>query len=258
MASPVTEKSAEPALCRMSRLADLSSQAKAALSRAIARKRILPAHQDLLSEGAPIPTKLLIVAGWAARIRHFTDGRRQILSLLLPGDLIGHCWQADPLAVSTITSISSLAYCPLPEDHDDLDEACAVSHAFEEAILLAQIARLGRLNAEERLIDLFLELKDRLDLCGLASRDRSKSPGNGASDTSQAVTFPFLLTQDMLADATGLTTVHVNRTLQQLRRDGSLTLHAGKMTLSSPDQLAEWVGYAPPQVMQCQHSCPLL
>jgi CRP-like cAMP-binding protein len=157
MAVALTEKCPEPALRRMCRLTTLSPQAQSALAKAIGRKRNLSAHRDVIAEGAPIPAKLLIVAGWAARVRHLTDGRRQILSILLPGDLIGHCWQAEPLAISTITTVSNFSYCTLPAtgDHDDLDEAYGISHALDEAILLSQIARLGRLNAEERLIDLF-------------------------------------------------------------------------------------------------------
>ncbi|HWV11718.1 MAG TPA: Crp/Fnr family transcriptional regulator [Sphingobium sp.] len=222
-----------PAIRRLAALAQLDAPARAALAAAALRSRSLKPGRELLAEGARIANPLLILDGWAARARFLTDGRRQIMSLLLPGDLIGNCHHSRPLSVSTIVALSPLIICAAPSSSSpSLDEAYHVSHALDEAYLLAQITRLGRLSAEERLADLMLELRDRLSLCGLVS--------DGG--------FAWPLTQSALADALGLTPVHVNRTLQQLRRRGDVILQAGRLQLTNPADLIQRVGHNSPRV----------
>ena len=90
-----------------------------------------------------------------------------------------------------------------PDDHPGLVEAIELAAVEEKARLMEQVVRLGRLPALESMASLLLELHDRLDLVGLARDGRFAMP----------------LTQETLADATGLSLVHFNRTLQQLRRE---------------------------------------
>lgn len=228
------EKGELAAIRRLSSLVVLDQESVAALARATNVQKNLPARGELLRDGKPIKTPLMILSGWAARVRQLEDGRRQIMSFLLPGDLIGNCRHIHPVAVSTVVSLTPLRYCAAPQlsASQALQEAFSISSALDEAYLLAQITRLGRLNAEERIVDLFLELHERLTLCGLAHHGRIQYP----------------LTQEMLADATGLTQVHVNRTLQALRRRGDIALSAGSLTIVDPDALAERVGHTPTRV----------
>lgn len=216
-----------PALRRLAALAPLDGQADRALIDAATRSRNFKPGRELLTDGAPVPGPLLILSGWAARARILVDGRRQIMSLILPGDLIGNCRQNCPLAVSSIIALSPLTLCAAPAVTPALAQAYAVSHALDEAYLLAQITRLGRLSAEERLIDLMLEVRERLALCGLVADD----------------SFVWPLTQSALADVLGLTPVHVNRTLQQLRGRNDVTLSGGRLHLRDPLQLAKRVGH---------------
>ena len=226
-----------PAIRRLAALARLDAPAHAALADAVLRSRALEPGRELLAEGAPIVNPLLILDGWAARTRFLTDGRRQIMSLLLPGDLIGNCRHNRPLSVSTIIALSPLTICAAPSPGSlALEEAYHVSHALDEAHLLAQITRLGRFSAEERLVDLMLELHDRLALCGLAS--------DGG--------FAWPLTQSALADTLGLTPVHVNRTLQQLRHRGEVVLRAGRLQLIDPKKLIHRVGHVTAHVSAAQ------
>src|SRR4029453_12642178 len=101
-------------------------------------------RSELLTEGHEIREALLIVEGWAARVRILSDGRRQFLSFLLPGDLVGLCRHERALAVSNVVAITPLKTCRAPDGdlHPSLSKAYAVSHALEEAYLLAQITRL--------------------------------------------------------------------------------------------------------------------
>jgi len=189
---------------------------------------------ELISEGRPISAALLVVDGWAARMRILPDGRRQFLSFLLPGELIGMCQHERPLAVSTVVAITPVRTCRAPDGahHPALARAYAVSGALEEAYLLAQITRLGRLSALERLGDVMLELRERLALAGQVR--------NGA--------FDMPLTQEMLADVLGLTPVHVNRMVQQARRQGWLEWRAKRVTVRDPAALATRVGRMPVRV----------
>ncbi|HEY6815010.1 MAG TPA: Crp/Fnr family transcriptional regulator [Croceibacterium sp.] len=227
-------QSAAPAIARLSALAPLDSEAVQALERSIAASVTDRPRTELLTEGKAIPAALLVVEGWAARMRILPDGRRQFLSFLLPGELIGMCRHDRPLAVSTVVAITPLKTCRAPERarFPALDKAFAVSGALEEAYLLAQITRLGRLSALERLGDMMLELRERLGLAGLLR--------NG--------TFEMPLTQEMLADVLGLTPVHVNRMVQQARRQGWLEWRAKRVTVRDPAALASKVGRASARV----------
>lgn len=232
--SPTPYALPQPTMRRLATLGATSDAAIAAIDAAIAVAQWVPARRDLLVEGQPVGEPRLIVAGWAARVRILLDGRRQFLSFLLPGDLIGMCRQPRPLAVSTVVALTDLlvATAPAPGGSPHLAHAYAASGALEEAYLLSHIVRLGRFSAQERIGDLLLELLERLTLNGLAI---------GGS-------FDVPLTQEMLGDSLGLTPVHVNRMLQSLRRDGDLLWRHTRVTLRDPVQLARKVGRLPVRV----------
>jgi CRP-like cAMP-binding protein len=223
-----------PAATRLSALAPLDAESIQALERSIAASVADRARSELLTEGREIPAALLIVEGWAARVRILSDGRRQFLSFLLPGDLIGMCHQKRPLAVSNVVAITPVRTCRAPDGdlYPALAQAYAVSGALEEAYLLAQITRLGRLNALERLADVMLELRERLELSGQLR--------NG--------TFDMPLTQEMLADVLGLTPVHINRMVQQARRQDWLEWRAKRVTIKDAAAVASRVGRVPVRV----------
>lgn len=225
---------ASPALRRIAALAVLDHGAIETLIAAISKAVSLRPRRELITEGQPIDGLRLIVSGWAARIRTMVDGRRQLLSFLLPGDLIGNCQHQCPLAVSTVTAITQIEVCSLPSSRTSpaLAEAYAVSHALDEAYLLANISRLGRMSAQERIYDLLLELNERLSLAGLAAEG----------------SFDLPLTQEMFADALGLTPVHVNRMIQAARSQGEMQWKAGRITIFHPEKLARAVGRSPLRV----------
>lgn len=208
-------------------LTKLDEAAVTALEKALALATTHRARTELLREGQPIKATLLIVKGWAARVRYLPDGRRQILSLLLPGDIIGN----RAVAASTVVPLTDVRTCNAPSADlsPSLSQAYAVSSAIEEACLLAQITRLGRMNALQKLYDLVLELHERLSLAG-------ETP-NGS--------FDFPMTQDMVADVLGLTAVHVNRTAQQARHEGWLDWHGKQMTIKDPAAMAAIVSRTP-------------
>lgn len=183
------------------------------------------------------PRVRLLVSGWAAHVRDLPDGRRQIVRLLIPGDLCGalrpeaghNTCTVVALTRARVADMGNIVRALDPENpaHARLGALIAVATAGEAEALVTQVVRLGRMSAYERTAHLLLELFDRLSAAGLAQGRR----------------MPFPLTQDNLADALGLSIVHVNRTLQQLRREGLIEYRASAVTLLDRDQLAEICGY---------------
>ena len=102
------------------------------------------------------------------------------------------------------------------ERHARLQRALRSARRQEHAALLDHIMRLGRQSAQERLCHFFLEMRDRTRAAGLAESDGL---------------FPLPLTQEVLADALGLSIVHLNRTLQQMKRDGLIRMRSGWLDL---------------------------
>lgn len=183
------------------------------------------AGAELISERELIAKPRFMISGWAARVRWLPDGRRQIFNLVLPGEWLGVCLRPKPLALSStvaLTPVQLLDAAPVQRavagndpNWSHLRDIIHLSSSFEEAYLLNHIVRLGRQTAYERICHLLLEIRERLAMAGLGQGD----------------VFPMPLTQEMLADATGLSIVHVNRILQQLRREQLLDLHGGKARL---------------------------
>ena len=177
------------------------------------------ARRDVVHEGALIDNVHVILSGWACRYKLLEDGRRQILSFLLPGDVCGLellCFRRWDHSVGAITSVRT-ASIPSATIHDLVRDRPGVARAFwAETLAGAAIQRewtmgLGQRSALERIGHLLHELFLRLHAVGLAKEEG----------------FPLPLTQTDIADATGLTSVHVNRMLQELRARNLITM-AGK------------------------------
>lgn len=179
---------------------------------------------------APEERAWLIVAGWAARSRVLADGRRQIGRLLLPGDVAGlaHLGAGARLGLlaltETVVADFTLVRAAVEAGKSrGLARAWAELQRAEQAGALAQIMRLGRLSAYERTGDLLLELYERLAAAGLV----------------QGSSMPMPLTQEVLADCLGLSVVHLNRMVQQLRRNQLITAEARRVEFPDLARLAE-------------------
>jgi CRP-like cAMP-binding protein len=170
----------------------------------------------------------LLVSGWAGAAKTLADGRRQILHIYLPGDVVGlalaHLNGSIALSDIVTTDASPLAAALLAGDaaNTGLRTACAHADAARQGQLLDQILRLGQLSAHERTAHLMMELAARHLRAGLSDGRRMAWP----------------LTQETLADVVGLSVVHVNRILHQLRSEGVIALRAGQLVLPDADRLA--------------------
>jgi CRP-like cAMP-binding protein len=179
---------------------------------------------------------MLVLSGFAYRSYEMMDGRRQILAYFLPGEML---WRidADEATVGPVLALTDVAHCTIPSAWRErassgLAQACARSAMLDNQYLHRQIIRLGRLNAMERLADWVLELHQRATLAGLA----------------HGMSFKLPLTQEIIADTLGLTHVHINRTLQTMRREGLIEFRSGVVTLLDRDRLMAMVDYRDPQL----------
>ncbi|MFZ3485503.1 Crp/Fnr family transcriptional regulator [Sphingomonas sp. 3-13AW] len=223
--------SVDHARVRLASIARIAPEGLQMLDEAAMRARVVAPHRDIVYEGERIQQPLLMLSGWACRTRTLMDGRRQVLSLVLPGDLLGYSAHHQQTALASVTAITGSVVCPAPtfaagDDCLGLVAAYAASNVLDESYLLAQITRLGRMNALERISDWMLEIHERLCLADIIS-------GNS---------FQLPVTQELMADALGLTSVHVNRTLQAMRREGLLDLRGGTATLLDPSRMRAMVG----------------
>lgn len=171
----------------------------------------------------------LVVRGWIARGAALEDGRRQIVGLHLPGDVMAApaANEAD-LSVWTLTDAATICAERFWREAETaraagqgVGPAWNALRAAERTRLVHQIVRLGRLSAFERTAHLLVELHERQVRVGLAP------PGE--------IALP--LTQDVLADILGLSVVHMNRTLQQMRRRGLISYQGGRVVLPDPAAL---------------------
>lgn len=223
-----------PLLTRLFALADLAEADSDLLTRRANLVRQYPVRTQLISAGEAVVVPRGLLKGWAAQVHQLSDGRRQILQLLLPGDIIGAtCTRAvgPPITTVALTPVTIVSLATLPDQHagTPLADALATSAALTDMYLRNQVIRLGRQSAYERLGHLLLELRDRLDLAGECDGNRCTLP----------------LTQELLADVLGLTSVHINRTLQSMRREEMIELSGGIVELLQPDTLATIADYQP-------------
>lgn len=183
------------------------------------------------------PRLMWVVAGWASEVRVLSDTRRQIFSFMMPGDVL-MVRPAHQHALCTQLALTRVALVDvnevlqrLPEtDRPPLWRAIRQAERANQERRYDHILRLGQFRADVRVVDLLLELRDRLNVLGLVEQDRFRLP----------------LTQEQMGDALGLSVVHMNRTLRDLKAQKLLEMKLGSVTLLDPERLAELTGRPPP------------
>jgi CRP/FNR family transcriptional regulator len=184
---------------------------------------LVPAGHLLVAAGQPQRRAYRVRTGWACRTVALADGRRQIVSILLPGDMIGikGLVVARPTeSVEALTPVT-LNWCPrerlleLGETHPEVMLRLLLTAAETDRRLERWMLALARCSAEERLAAFLLSLRARLRAIGLMPRD----------------TFLLPMTQQQIGDHLGLTVVHVNRVMRRLREAGLLMQQKRAITL---------------------------
>ena len=215
-----------PLVHKLEQFTRLSGEDKQVLERiASERVRVFGPREDLAHEGDRPSQINLILSGWACRYKQLQDGRRSIMAFLVPGDLYDQnifiLRQMDhsvaTLAPVRVAEIPRAVFEDLTISRPRITQALWWATLVDASIQREWTVNLGQRNAFERMAHLLCEMFLRLRGVGLAEEGRCDIP----------------VTQSDLADATGLSTVHVNRTLQDLRGAG-LIVFKGK-TLMIPD-----------------------
>jgi CRP-like cAMP-binding protein len=240
-ASPAPSGVVEFVTARLRLLAPLSGDDEALIQRSLHSIQTFEPDAEIYVESEMILRPRIIISGWAARTRIRKDGRRQILKFVVPGDGLGLRYQSRPRGPTSTIALTRVAACDATalrdgvetgQKHAALVVAFGAMAMLDELFLYNQIIRLGRMTAYEKVSHLLLELCWRMAQVGALE--------DGA--------FPMPLTQEVLADALGLSIVHVNRTLQLLRREGRIELGAGVTKLKDPGLLAVLAEYADPSL----------
>jgi CRP-like cAMP-binding protein len=200
-----------------------------ALLAACSDVRRLGAREDLIRQGEPAKGVNLVLSGFACRYRMLPDGRRQVTALFTPGDFcdfrnfllarMDH-WVAT-LTPASVAVLAPAAVEALVTRWPRIGRALAWSQLVEEAIAREWLVNVGQRTALERTAHLLCELYWRLRVVGLTRGDACEMP----------------FTQAELADVLGLSAVHVNRTLQELRRSELITLRERELTLHDLEAL---------------------
>lgn len=215
-----------PLLRKLAHFTRLTMEEREAIAGLLTRGTLVPANTELVRVGEKMKHAVLIAEGWALRHRLLENGRRQVINFLLPGDMFDLCaflLSASDHTVSTITPAVVFHIPPrrviaLFSEFPRLGATLWKSGLQEEAILRERIVSLGRRTATERMAHLLFELWRRTQMI---------SPGN-----DQSFTLP--ITQNELADALGLSSVHVSRTLRRLRERGLVRIEGRRLTILRP------------------------
>jgi len=219
-----------PLIRKLEQFVRLSADDRTILERAASdRVRKFAARVDIAREGDKPKEVHLILSGWACRYKQLEDGRRQVISFFLPGDLCDLNVFVLKEMDHSIGTITPVTIADLPREFfDEIGTGYPriATALWWETLVNAAIQRewtmnLGQRTASERMAHLLCEVFFRLRQAGLTA---------GAS-------CEFPMTQSDLADATGLSKVHVNRTLQELRAAGLILLKGKTLSVPSLEQL---------------------
>jgi len=191
-------------------------------------------HQ-LVHEGQPEHRVFVLQAGWACSYKDLPSGERQIISFPIAGDCVGlrsvllrtadHSFEA--LTDSVVSSVDASSMLQTFSEFPRLGTAILWAASRDEAMVVEHLVSVGRRDAIERTAHFFMELAERLNLIGLATQAEFDCP----------------LSQYVLADALGLSAIHVNRVLRQLRERELLTVHRGKVTIHDLKGLRKLSGF---------------
>jgi len=226
----------ESALLRkLNRFAPLTRAELAGLAELEARCRPVAARTELVHERQAGHRAFILQQGWACCYKLLPDGGRQVIDFRIPGDFMGlrsvllrtsdHSFAAvTDLVVAEVPARQMLATLQqLPR----LGAAILWAASRDEAMVVEHLVNVGRRSALARTAHFFIEIGLRLELVGLGSKAGYACP----------------LNQYLLADALGLTAIHVNRVLRQLRERELMTFRDGEVVFHDLTRLRRLAGH---------------
>jgi CRP-like cAMP-binding protein len=198
------------------------------------RVKIKRGHQ-LTREGQTGHKVFVLHAGWACSYKDLANGNRQIISFPIAGDCVGlrsvllrtadHSFSA--LTDAVVSPVEGPQVQACVTEFPRLGAALLWAASRDEAMVVEHLVSIGRRSAIERTAHFFMELAERLSLVGLATEAEFKCP----------------LSQFVLADALGLTAIHINRVLRELREKQLLTMSRGNVRIHDLNGLRKLAGF---------------
>ncbi len=213
----------------------LGREDTAALTVATAHPRIMAMRHDLIREGDRPGPVFVMLDGWACRYKLLPSGSRQVLAFLMPGDFcdlhVGLLAEMDH-SIQTITralvaTIDRTEIETIMERFPAVARALRLAQLVDEGTMRAWITSVGRRTTIERVAHLMCELFFRARSIGLATGPR----------------FALPVTQLLLADALGMTAVHLNRVLKELRVGNTMSFNRGSLFINDPIKLVQTAGF---------------
>lgn len=222
---------------RLSTYVSTAREIADAVSGTVPIERTFSAGEDIIEAGNATGELFIVLEGWAIRYRSIEDGRRQILNFMLPGDLFDLQALGDLEADHSVSALEtvrllvfdSLGFLDVLRGSGSVATAFWWSAVQEESILREQIVRNGQLSAKERIGHLLLELQ------------RRQSIADGRENPS----FRLPVTRAEIADALGLTPVHVSRTFSSLKRMNLITEDRKCVHIIDKERLAKQSKFDP-------------
>lgn len=222
-------------VAKLGSLASFDAEDVAALAAATSKARKYPRRHDLIREGDRPGPVFVVLEGWACRYKVLPNGSRQVMAFMMPGDccdlhinILDHMDHSiQTITPASIATVSGEAMENLLDAHPRIARAMYSAQLIDEGTLRAWIVSMGRRSSIERVAHLMCELWLRARNIGLTSADDLVMP----------------LSQAMLADALGMTPVHINRVLKALRFAGAMTLQRGSLQIADTAKLAQIAGF---------------
>lgn len=226
-----------PLIRKLGAFVALSNTELSVLERLHKRRRSFAPGRDLVHQGQSAQAAYILSSGWACSYKLLEDGQRQIVDFQVPGDFLGlrsvllHMsdHSIEPITEIEVTEVLATDLLEAFAHTPRLAAAVLWAASRDEAMVVEHLVNIGRRDAAERMAHFLLELGSRLTLVGIGSRNGFACP----------------LTQYMLADALGLSAIHVNRVLRHLREKGFVTFRDGYVEFNDYDGLAKFATFDP-------------
>nr|WP_319387971.1 Crp/Fnr family transcriptional regulator [uncultured Cohaesibacter sp.] len=224
-----------PIAYKLSAFIVLSEPELTVLGQLLKRSKKTCAGQDLVQQGQSDQAAYILMEGWVCSYKIQADGTRQIVDFQIPGDFLGVRSVLLHTSDHNIEPITDIVVCEILVDklldvfsrYPRLAMALLWALSRDEAMVVEHLVNIGRRNSAERMAHFLLELGSRLSLIGVGSRQG----------------FPCPLTQPLLADALGLSAVHVNRVLRLLREEEMATFREGQVVFDNYDRLVAFADF---------------
>lgn len=208
------------------------------MSRYKSGDRIVKAGCDLFTQGQRGDAIYRLVSGWVALYNLSADGRRQILQFSLPGAVLAFLPAPGAMMNYSAQALTDVVVCVIPHvnlarlsnENPEFGMQLANLISQDRGLAYDNLTSMGQHSAREKVAHLLLELFIRY---------RMRWPGHRIEEMH------LPLTQEQIGDATGLTGVHVNRVLQELREQGIVEFHYRRLRILNPDKLVDVVGVDP-------------